>query len=142
MAMMDWTMMGGFVALAALVVGLFRDVKGDVRAVRVDLGRRFDDSREALAQTNKRIDDFRAENREAHAQTNKRIDDLRAENREAHAQTGKRIDDLRSDMGERFDDLRAENREAHAQTGKRIDDFRATVVAVVPRAAADTVPRG
>ena len=60
-----------------------------------------------------------------------RFDDFRAENREAHAQTNKRIDDLR-----------AENREAHAQTGKRIDDFRATVVAVVPRAAADTASRG
>ena len=36
MPMMDWTMTGGFVALAALMVGLFRDVKGDVRAVRVE----------------------------------------------------------------------------------------------------------
>ena len=33
---MDWTMIGGFVALAALMVGLFRDVKGDVRDLSND----------------------------------------------------------------------------------------------------------
>ena len=90
---MDWAMMGGFVALAALTAGLLRDFKRDTR-------RQLDDSRaesrEAHAQTNKRIDDMRAETREAHAQTNKRIDDLRVETREAHAQTGRRIDDLRA----------------------------------------------
>ena len=75
---MDWAMMSGFVALAALMAGLYRDA-------------------------------------------GRRIDDMRAENREAHA------------------NLRAESRDAHAQTGKRIDDLRATVVALVPRAAAEPV---
>lgn len=101
---MDWAMMGGFVALAALTAGLLRDFKRDSR-------RQFDDSR--------------AESREAYAQMNKRLDDLRAEFREAHKE-------LR-------DDLRAEFREAHAQTSRRIDDLRATVVAIVPRAAAEPV---
>lgn len=77
-------MIGGFVALAALIVGLFRDVKGDVR-------------------------------------------ETGAENREAHAQ-----------IGQRLEDSRAETREAHAQTGKRIDDLRAIMLAIVPRAAAET----
>ena len=44
---------------------------------------------------------------------------------------------LYRDAGRRIDDLRAENREAHVQTGKRIDAMRATVVALVPRAAAE-----
>ena len=114
---MDWAMMGGFVALAALTAGLLRDFKRDSR-------RQFDDSRaesrEAYAQMNKRIDDLRAEFREAHKELR---DDLRAEFREAHKE-------LR-------DDLRAEFREAHAQTNRRIDDLRATVVAIVPRAAAE-----
>ena len=119
---MDWAMMGGFVALAALTAGLLRDFKRDTR-------REFDDSRaefrEAHAQMNQRIDDLRAETREAHKELR---DDLRAESREAHAQTNKRIDDMR-----------AETREAHAQTGRRIDDLRATVVAIVPRASAEPV---
>ena len=117
--------MGGFVALAALMAGLLRDFKRDTR-------RQFDDSRaefrEAHAQTNRRVDDLRTEFREAHAQTNRRIDDLRTEFREGHAKTNKRIDDLR-----------AEFREGHAQTNRRIDDLRATVVAIIPRAAAEPV---
>ena len=119
---MDWAMMGGFVALAALTAGLLRDFKRDTR-------RQLDDSRaesrEAYAQMNQRIYDLRTEFREAHkglrtefreahAQTNQRIDDMRAETREAHAQTNQRINDLR-----------AETREAHAQTNQRIDDMRA-----------------
>ena len=117
--------MGGFVALAALMVGLLRDFKRDTRRQFDDLRAEF---REAYAKTNKRIDDLRTEFREAYAQTNKRIDDLRAEFREAYAQTNKRINDLR-----------AEFREAHAQTNRRIDDLRATVVAIIPRAAAEPV---
>ncbi len=54
---MDWAMMGGFVALAALTAGLLRDFKRDTR---------------------RQLDDSRAEFREAHAQTGRRIDDLRA----------------------------------------------------------------
>jgi len=68
---MDWAMMGGFVALAALMAGLLRDFKRDTRR--------------------------------------------------------------------QFDDLRAEFREGHAQTNRRIDDLRATVVAIIPRAAAEPV---
>ena len=97
---MDWTTVGGFVALAALTVGLIRDVKRDTR---------------------RQLDDSRAESREAHAQTNRRIDDLREESREAHREQ------------------RAEFREAHAQTNRRIDDLRATMVAIIPRAAAEPV---
>ena len=101
---MDWAMMGGFVALAALTAGLLRDFKRDTR-------RQLDDSRaesrEAYAQMNQRIYDLRTEFREAHK-------GLRTEFREAHAQTNQRIDDMR-----------AETREAHAQTNQRIDDMRA-----------------
>lgn len=53
---MDWTLISGFVALAALMVGLFRDVKRD---------------------TGKRIDDLRTEMREGFAHLNQRIDDTR-----------------------------------------------------------------
>ena len=63
-------------ALAALMVGLFRDVKGDVRELRRD-----------------------------------------------------------------FEALLTETREAHAQTGKRLDDVHATLLAIVPRAAADPADR-
>lgn len=86
---MDWTTVGGFVALAALTVGLIRDVKRDTR-------RQLDE-------------------------TNRRIGDLREESREAHREQ------------------RAEFREAHAQTNRRIDDLRATMVAIIPRAAAEPV---
>ena len=88
---MDWTMIGGFVALAALIVGLLRDVKGDIRDLRRDVG------------------------------------DLRT--------------DLRAEMRQGLDDLRAENRAAHAQTGKRVDDMHATLLAIVPRAAAEPADR-
>ena len=115
---MDWTTAGGFVALAALTVGLIRDVKRGTR-------RQFEDSR--------------AENRETHARTNQRIDELRAENREAHARTNQRIDELRAETNQRFCELRAEVRGANMQTNQRIDDLRATVVAIVPRAAAEPV---
>ena len=135
--------MGGFVALAALMAGLLRDFKRDTRRQFDDLRAEF---REAYAKTNKRIDDLRTEFREAYAQTNKRIDDLCVEFREAYAQTNGRIDDLRAEFREahaqtngRIDDLRTEFREAHAQTNRRIDDLRATVVAVIPRAAAEPV---
>ena len=57
---MDWAMMGGFVALAALMVGLFRDLRNDNRQLR------------------REVDDLRTETREAHAQTEKRIDDMHA----------------------------------------------------------------
>ena len=97
---MDWTTAGGFVALAALTVGLIRDVKRDTR-------RQFEDSR--------------------------------AENRETHARTNQRIDELRAETNQRFCELRAEVRGANMQTNQRIDDLRATVVAIVPRAAAEPV---
>ena len=84
---MDWTLIGGFVALAALIVGLLRDVKGDVRDIRRDVG------------------------------------------------------DLRTDARQWVDDLRTETRAAHAQTGKRIDDMHATLLAIVPRAAAEPADR-
>lgn len=45
--------------------------------------------------------------------------------------------DLKRDNRRQFDDLRAEFREAYAQTNRRIDDLRATVVAIIPRAAAE-----
>ena len=99
---MDWTMIGGFVALAALMVGLFRDVKGDVRDLRRD------------------VDDLRTDARQW-------VDDLRTETRQG-------MEDLRTD-------LRAENRAAHAQTGKRLDDMHATLLAIVPRAAAEPADR-
>ena len=84
---MDWTMIGGFVALAALIVGLFRDLRNDNRQLRRD------------------------------------FEDLRT--------------DLRAEMRQGMDDLRAEDRAAHAQTEKRIDDMHATLLAIVPRAAAE-----
>ena len=76
-------MIAGFVALAALMVGLLRDVKGDVRDVRND-------------------------------------------------KPGDQ-----QDFGRRFDNLRAETRDAILQIGQRVDDLRATVLATVPRAAAE-----
>ena len=54
---MDWTMIAGFVALAALMVGMFRDVKGDIRDVR-------NDNREIRQDFGRRLDDLRAETRE------------------------------------------------------------------------------
>ena len=95
---MDWTMMGGFVALAALMVGLFRDLRNDNRQLRRD------------------------------------VDDLRTE---AHQW----VEDLRTETRQGMDDLRTETREAHAQTGKRIDDMHATLLAIVPRAAAEPADR-
>ena len=95
---MDWTMIGGFVALAALMVGLLRDVKGDVR-------------------------DLRNDNR----QLRRDFEDLRT--------------DLRAEMRQGIEDLRAETRAAHAQTGQRIDDMHATLLAIVPRAAAEPADR-
>ena len=44
-------------------------------------------------------------------------------------------------LGQRIDDLRAETREGHTQTGKRIDDMHATLLAIVPRAAAEPADR-
>ena len=95
---MDWTLIGGFVALAALMVGLIRDVKGDVR-------------------------------------------DLRNDNRELRRDFEELRTDLRAEMRQGMDDLRAENRAAHAQTGKRLDDVHATLLAIVPRAAAEPADR-
>ena len=103
---MDWTLIGGFVALAALIVGLFRDLRNDNRQLRRD----FDDLRT----------DLRAEMRQG-------LDDLRT--------------DLRAEMRQGMDDLRAETRAAHAQTGKRLDDVHATLLAIVPRAAAEPADR-
>ena len=140
---MGWAMVGGFVALAALMVGLIRDAKRDTRR-QIDDARA--ENREMNARTNQRIDDMRAEVRETrsdlrtevretNARTNRRIDDMRAENRETNARTNRRIDDMR-----------AENREANARTNRRIDDMRATVVAVIPRATTEpgdaSPPRG
>ena len=88
---MDWTLIGGFVALAALIVGLFRDLRNDNRQLRRD------------------------------------FDGLRT--------------DLRAEMCQGMDDLRAETRAAHAQTGKRLDDMHATLLAIVPRAAAEPADR-
>ena len=95
---MDWTMMGGFVALAALMVGLFRDLRNDNRQLRRD------------------------------------VDDLRTE---AHQW----VEDLRTETRQGMDDLRTETSGAHAQTGKRIDDMHATLLAIVPRAAAEPADR-
>ena len=86
-------MVGGFVALATLTIGLIRDIKRDTR---------------------RQLDDLRDEFREAHR-------GQRAEFREAHREQ------------------RTEFREAHAQTNQRIDDLRATLVAILPRAAAEPV---
>ena len=102
---MDWTMLGGFVALAALMVGLFRDVKSDVRDLRSD------------------VSDIRNDNRELRRD----FEDLRT--------------DLRAEMRQGIEDLRAETRAAHAQTGQRIDDMHATLLAIVPRAAAEPADR-
>ena len=72
---MDWTLIGGFVALAALIVGLFRDLRNDNRQLRRD----FDDLRTDLrAEMRQGMDDLRAETRAAHAQTGKRLDDVHA----------------------------------------------------------------
>ena len=49
------------------------------------------------------------------------------------------LQDFKHDTHRQFDELRAEFREAYAQTNRRIDDFRATVVAILPRAAAEPV---
>ena len=87
---MDWTLISGFVALAALMVGLFRDVKRDT-------GKRYDDlrteMREGFAHLNQRIDD-----------TGKRIDDLRTEMRAGYARLDQRIDDTRPPSGSRVRD--------------------------------------
>ena len=77
-------MIGGFVALATLLVGLFRDVKGDVRDLRSD-------NRELRRDFAKGLDDLRVETRQG-------TDDLRAETCAAHAQTGKRIDDVHATL--------------------------------------------
>ena len=111
-------MVGGFVALATLTIGLIRDIKRDTR-------RQLDEFREAHREQ-------RAEFREAHREQ-------RAEFREAHAQTNQRIDDLRDEFREAHREQRTEFREAHAQTNQRIDDLRATLVAILPRAAAEPV---
>ena len=111
-------MVGGFVALATLTIGLIRDIKRDTR-------RQLDEFREAHREQ-------RAEFREAHAQTNQRIDDLRDEFREAHREQ-------RTEFREAHREQRTEFREAHAQTNQRIDDLRATLVAILPRAAAEPV---
>ena len=99
---MDWTLIGGFVALAALMVGLFRDLRNDNRELRRD------------------FENLRTETRQG-------MEDLRT--------------DLRAEMRQGMDDLRAENRAAHAQTGKRLDDMHATLLAIVPRAAAEPADR-
>ena len=106
---MDWTTLGGFVALAALIVGLFRDLKADVRDLR-------NDNRELRRD----FENLRTETRQG-------LEDLRT--------------DLRAEMRQGMDDLRAENRAAHAQTGKRLDDVHATLLAIVPRAAAEPADR-
>ena len=106
---MDWTMIGGFVALAALMVGLLRDVKGDIR-------------------------DLRSDNRQLRRDFDELRTDLRAEMRQGLAE-------LRAEMHQGMDDLRTETRAAHAQTGKRIDDMHATLLAIVPRAAAEPADR-
>ena len=113
---MDWTMIGGFVALAALMVGLFRDVKGDVRDLRND-----------NRQLRRDVDDLRTDARQW-------VEDLRTETRQG-------MEDLHTETRQGIDDLRTETREAHAQTGKRIDDMHATLLAIVPRAAADPADR-
>ena len=101
---MDWAMMGGFVALAALTAGLLRDFKRDTR---------------------RQLDDSRAESREAYAQMNQRIYDLRTEFREAHKGLRTEFREALAQTNQRIDDMRAETREAHAQTNQRIDDMRA-----------------
>ena len=106
---MDWTLIGGFVALAALMVGLIRDVKGDVRDLRND-----------NRQLRRDVDDLRTDARQW-------VEDLRTETRQG-------MEDLRTD-------LRAEMRAEHAQTGKRLDDMHATLLAIVPRAAAEPADR-
>ena len=117
---MDWTMIGGFVALAALMVGLFRDLRSDVSDIRNDnreLRRDFEDLR---TETRQGREDLRT--------------DLRAEMRQGLAE-------LRAEMRQGIEDLRAETRAAHAQTGQRIDDMHATLLAIVPRAAAEPADR-
>ena len=128
---MDWTLIGGFVALAALMVGLFRDVKGDVRELRRDFEALRTETREAHAQTGKQVEDLRTDARQW-------VDDLRTETRQGMEDLRT---DLRAEMRQGMDDLRAENRAAHAQTGKRLDDMHATLLAIVPRAAAEPADR-
>ena len=124
---MDSTLISGFVALAALMIGLFRDVKRDA-------GKRYDNLRsemlEGYAQTGKRIDDLRSEMLEGHARLDQRIDDLRTEMREGCARLDWLIDRTHAQTAKRIDDT-------HAQTAKRIDDLRVTVAALIPRAAAE-----
>ena len=110
---MDWTTLGGFVALAALMVGLFRDLRNDNRQLRRD----FENLR---AETRQGMEDLRT--------------DLRAEMRQGLAE-------LRVETRQGMDDLRTETREAHAQAGKRLDDMHATLLAIVPRAAAEPADR-
>ena len=121
---MDWTMIGGFVALAALIVGLFRDLRNDNRQLRRDV----DDLRTDARQW---VEDLRTETRQGREDLRT---DLRAEMRQGLAE-------LRAEMRQGMDDLRAETRAAHAQTGKRIDDMHATLLAIVPRAAAEPADR-
>ena len=122
---MGWAMVGGFVALAALMVGLIRDVKRDTR---------------------RQIDDARAENREMNARTNQRIDDMRAEVRETRSDLRTEVRETNARTDRRIDDMRAENRETNARTDRRIDDMRATGVAIIPRATTEpgdaSPPRG
>ena len=110
---MDWTMIGGLVALAALMVGLFRDLRNDNRELRRD------------------FEDLRTETRQGREELRT---DLRTEMRQG-------LEELRAEMRQGMDDLRTETREAHAQTGKRIDDMHATLLAIVPRAAAEPADR-
>ena len=113
---MEWTMIGGFIALAALIVGLLRDIKSDVR----DLG---NDNRELRR-------DFEA----LRADARQWVDDLRTETRQG-------MEELRTETRQGMEELRTETRAAHAQTGKRIDDMHATLLAIVPRAAAESADR-
>ena len=73
------------------------------------------------------------------------VEDLRAETRQGienlRNETRQGFEDLRAEARQWIEDLRAETRAAHAQTGKRVDDMHATLLAIVPRAAAEPADR-
>ena len=94
------------------------------RAVRRD----FDELRTDARQW---VEDLRTETRQGREDLRT---DLRAEMRQGLAE-------LRAEMRQGIEDLRAETRAAHAQTGQRIDDMHATLLAIVPRAAAEPADR-